>query len=33
VPGLPAKPIIDVMALVEDLDALLRVLTGQGAYS
>jgi GrpB-like predicted nucleotidyltransferase (UPF0157 family) len=33
VPGLPAKPIIDVMALVEDLDALLPVLTGQGAYS
>jgi GrpB-like predicted nucleotidyltransferase (UPF0157 family) len=33
VPGLPAKPIIDVMALVEDLDASLPVLTGQGGYS
>ena len=32
VPGLPAKPVIDLMALVEDIDAPIAALTGQGGY-
>ncbi len=32
VPGLAAKPIIDMMALVDDLDAPLAALTGPAAY-
>lgn len=32
VPELPAKPIIDLMALVEDLDAPIAALTEQGGY-
>jgi GrpB-like predicted nucleotidyltransferase (UPF0157 family) len=32
VPGLPAKPIIDLMALVEELDAPIAALVEQGGY-
>jgi GrpB-like predicted nucleotidyltransferase (UPF0157 family) len=32
VPGLPAKPVIDLMALVEDLDAPISGLVEQGGY-
>jgi GrpB-like predicted nucleotidyltransferase (UPF0157 family) len=32
VPGLAAKPIIDMMALVEDLDAALSTLTDRAGY-
>lgn len=32
VPGLPAKPIIDLMALVEDLDTPIAALIEQGGY-
>lgn len=32
VPGSPAKPVIDVMALVEDVDAPIAVLVEQGGY-
>ena len=31
-PGLAAKPVIDVMALVEDLDAPIDGLVGRGGY-
>jgi GrpB-like predicted nucleotidyltransferase (UPF0157 family) len=32
VPGLAAKPVIDVMALVDDLDAPIRALVERGGY-
>ena len=32
VPGMPAKPVIDVMALVEDVDAPVRALVESGGY-
>jgi GrpB-like predicted nucleotidyltransferase (UPF0157 family) len=32
VPGMPAKPVIDVMALVEDLDAPIAALVERGGY-
>jgi len=32
VPGLPAKPIVDVMALVDDLDAPVHILVEQAGY-
>lgn len=32
VPGMPAKPVIDVMALVEDLDAPIAALTERAGY-
>ena len=32
VPGLPAKPIIDVMALVDDMDAAVPALIERGGY-
>ena len=32
VPGLAAKPIIDMMALVDDIDAPLRALTDRAGY-
>lgn len=32
VPGLPAKPIIDMMAVVEDLDFVVSALTDQAGY-
>jgi GrpB-like predicted nucleotidyltransferase (UPF0157 family) len=32
VPGLAAKPVIDVMALVEDLDAPIGALVERGGY-
>jgi GrpB-like predicted nucleotidyltransferase (UPF0157 family) len=32
VPGMPAKPVIDLMALVQDLDAPIAALTEQGGY-
>ena len=32
VPGLPAKPVIDLMALVQDLDAPIAALVERGGY-
>jgi GrpB-like predicted nucleotidyltransferase (UPF0157 family) len=32
VPGMPAKPVIDLMALVQDLDAPIVALVEQGGY-
>lgn len=32
VPGLAAKPVIDMIALVEDLDAHIAALTTSGGY-
>ena len=32
VPGMPAKPVIDLMALVEDLDAPIATLVAEGGY-
>jgi GrpB-like predicted nucleotidyltransferase (UPF0157 family) len=32
VPGLAAKPVIDMIALVEDLDAPIAALVGRGGY-
>ena len=32
VPGLPAKPVIDLMALVEDVDAPIAALIEEGGY-
>lgn len=33
VPGLPAKPVVDIIALVRDLDAPIPVLVERGGYS
>lgn len=32
VPGMPAKPVIDLMALIEDLDAPIAALVERGGY-
>ena len=33
VPGLAAKPVIDLMALVDDVDAPIEALVGRGGYA
>jgi GrpB-like predicted nucleotidyltransferase (UPF0157 family) len=32
VPEMPAKPVIDLMALVDDVDAPIQALVGEGGY-